>query len=141
MKIAICGSMSCAEEMLYFAGRLRERGHTIFLPVGTRTYAGMYGKDIDKIDKEEGALRKIELDLIIARYDVIQKSDAILVVNCDKDGIPNYIGGNTLMELGFAHVLKKSIFLLHDIPDTSWNRQEIIAVRPTVIHGNLDLIQ
>lgn len=35
-------------------------------------------------------------------------SDAILVLNYDKKGIKNYIGGNTLMEMGFAHVHDKA---------------------------------
>src|SRR3989344_1984029 len=122
MVVAICGSMSCSEEMLYYANRLQERGHTVFLPVGTRTHILRA-----RSDKDEGALRKIELDLITAHYSVIQKSDVVFVVNCDKDDTPGYIGGNTLMELGFAHVMKKKIYLLNDIQKTSWNRQEIIA--------------
>ena len=42
----------------------------------------------------------------------MQGADAVLVLNYDKKGIKNYIGGNTLMEIGFAHVLNQKIFLL-----------------------------
>jgi len=37
-------------------------------------------------------------------HDCIKSGDAILVCNFDKNGIPNYVGGNILMEIGFAHV-------------------------------------
>jgi hypothetical protein len=55
-------------------------------------------------------------------------------------GIKNYIGGNTLMEMGFAHVLDQKIFLYNPIPEIPYYKSEIEAVKPTVIHGNLSLI-
>ncbi|NCB34336.1 MAG: ABC transporter ATP-binding protein, partial [Erysipelotrichia bacterium] len=50
-------------------------------------------------------------------YDAIVLSDAILVLNFDKKGIKNYIGGNTLMEMAFAHVNNKKVFLLNAVPE------------------------
>lgn len=70
----------------------------------------------------------------------MQGADAVLVVNLDKHGIKNYIGGNTLMEIGFAHVLNQKIFLLNPIPDISYYKTEIEAMKPTIINGNYSLI-
>ena len=64
-------------------------------------------------------------------------SDAILVLNYDKKGIKNYIGGNTLMEIGFAHILNKKIFLLNPIPDIDFYKSEIEATKPIILNGNL----
>jgi predicted RNA-binding protein with PUA domain len=66
-------------------------------------------------------------------------SDAILVLNFDKNGVKNYIGGNTLMEIGFAHVHDKKIFLLNPIPDMPY-KDEIEATDPVVLSGDLSKI-
>lgn len=66
--------------------------------------------------------------------------DAILVVNPDKRGVKNYIGGNTLMEIEFAYVLHKKIYCMNEIPQMSYS-SEILAMEPVVIYGNLSLIK
>ncbi|MBI5401399.1 hypothetical protein HZB05_01050, partial [Candidatus Wolfebacteria bacterium] len=66
--------------------------------------------------------------------------DAVLVMNLDKHGIKNYIGGNTLMEIGFAHVLNQKIFLYNPIPDIPYYKSEIEAVKPTIIDRDLSKI-
>jgi len=57
----------------------------------------------------------------------------------DKNGIGNYIGGNTLIEMAFAHVLNKKIFLLNPVPEISY-KDEIIAMQPIILNGNLEKI-
>jgi hypothetical protein len=68
-------------------------------------------------------------------------SDAILVCNFDKKGIKNYIGGNTLMEIGFAHVNDKKIFLYNPIPEDVPYVDEIKAMIDAVINNDLNLIK
>lgn len=67
----------------------------------------------------------------------MQGADAILVVNINKNGIKNYIGGNTFLEIGFAHVLDQKIFLLNPIPEIQFYKSEIEAMKPTVLYGDL----
>jgi hypothetical protein len=55
----------------------------------------------------------------------------------DKNGIKNYIGGNTFLEMGFAHVLNQKIFLLNPIPEIPFYKTEIEAMRPVVLNGDL----
>lgn len=52
----------------------------------------------------------------------------------------NYIGGNCLMEMGMAYVNKKKIFLLNDIPQDVPYLDEIIAMDPICLRGNLKSI-
>ena len=67
-------------------------------------------------------------------------SDAILVLNFDKKGIVNYIGGNTLMEIGFAHVNDKKVFLLNEVPEVSYT-DEILAMYDVILNGDLTKIE
>jgi len=61
-------------------------------------------------------------------------------VNYDKRGIKNYIGGNSFLEMGFAHILQKKIFLLNGIPEIIYS-DEIKAMQPTVLNGDLSKIK
>jgi len=71
----------------------------------------------------------------------MQGADAVVVLNLDKHGIANYIGGNTFLEIGFAHVLNQKIFLLNPIPDIQFYKTEIEAMKPVILNGDLSLIK
>lgn len=114
MKITICGSLSFAKEMENLKEQIEKKGHTCFMPLGVKEHLS---GQLKKLEGGEHAQRKIKYNLIKRHYDLIRESDAIIVVNEDKNGIKNYIGGNTFLEIGFAHVLGKKIYLLNDIPE------------------------
>lgn len=84
--------------------------------------------------------QKMHDDAIREFWKAMQGADAVLVLNLDKNGIANYIGGNTLMEIGFAHVLHQKIFLYHPIPEIPFYKTEIEAVNPIVIDEDLSKI-
>lgn len=137
MKITICGSMAFAREMITTKNELEKSGHVCFIPDGADDYAnGLVGK----IGGSEGTKRKIANDFIRKHYDLINNSDAILVLNYKKKNVENYIGGNSFLEIGYAHILRKKIFLMNEIPEIELIKQEIEAVQPTIINGSLNLI-
>ncbi|PJC52196.1 MAG: hypothetical protein CO030_04160, partial [Candidatus Magasanikbacteria bacterium CG_4_9_14_0_2_um_filter_42_11] len=70
----------------------------------------------------------------------IKKSDKVLILNYDKHDIPNYIGGNSFLEMGFAYILKKPIYLLNPIPKIPYYETEIIAMKPVILDGELKKI-
>ena len=76
--------------------------------------------------------------LMEGHFAEIEKAESILVLNYEKHGIPNYIGGNVLMEMAIAFYLKKPIFILNEIPEKSMFLEEIIGLNPIVLHGNVD---
>ena len=84
---------------------------------------------------------QVERDAIREFWRLMQGGDAVLVMNFDRHGIKNYIGGNTLMEIGFAHVLNQKVFLLNPIPDIPYYKMEIEAVEPVVINGDYSLVK
>ena len=75
--------------------------------------------------------------------DTIEKMDAVLVLNLDKekDGIilKNYIGGATFLEMYDAFRLNKKIYLYNDIPD-GMLYDEIEGFNPVIINGDLDKV-
>lgn len=129
--------MQFTEAMLDLKKRLLELGHDAFL---TNLAASFLGKS--DADKEAVKIhQKHSMDTIREFWELMQGADAILVANYTKKGIANYIGGATLMEMGFAHILKQKIFLLNPIPEIDLYKTEIEAVKPVVINGNLTLIK
>ena len=106
------------------------------MPSFTREYASL--KTHAEIHSES-AKNKIKYDLIRGYYKEIKNSDAILVVNVERKGIKGYIGGNSFLEMGFAHVLNKPIYLLHEIPTVGY-RDEIEAMKPISLNDNFELI-
>lgn len=72
-------------------------------------------------------------------YEKIGAADAVLVVNFSKNGIEHYVGGNGLIEMAFAHVLGKRIFLLYPVPQMSY-ADEIASMKPVILNGDLSLI-
>ena len=136
MKIAICSSMVFLEEMGKVKSELENNDHEVFLPHNTEGYLS---GEKDPVQEEETVQNKIENDLFKYYYKVIDNSDAILVLNYDKNGIENYIGGNTLIEMSFAHILDKEIYLISSIPDMRYT-DEIEAFEPVVLGGDLGKI-
>lgn len=143
MRIAICGSLLFTYEMKKLADNLRQLGFEVFIPLTSeRILNGEVTLEEIKAEKESGKIteRVIKNNSIRAYCEVIKNSDSILVANYDKNGIKNYIGGNAFLEMGYAHILEKPIFILNDIPDLSYT-DEIREMQPVILNGDLDLLQ
>ncbi len=142
MKIVICSSLDFTYEIKEIANKLKERGHEVVVPkTSGMILNGELSLEQIKKEKENGEIvkRAIKHDVIKLHFNKIKEADAILVLNLDKKSIKNYIGGNVFLEMGFAHVLNKKIFLLNDIPDMHY-KTEIKTMQPIIINGDLDKI-
>ena len=133
MKVAVCSSMSFAKEMVEIRDELESKGHQVTLPEGTEEFLEDPGREEDK-------WKKIEIDPFKEYFKVIGDSDGILVMNIDKKGIKGYVGSNTLIEIAFAHVQDKKIYLYNEIPEMNC-KDEIFAMKPIILNKNLDLIK
>lgn len=133
MKIAICGSMSASVQMCEIEKFLTANGHKVFLPKNTEKYAN---GDLQSETNHESAEHKIHGDLIRGYFDIINNSDAVVVANYEKNGIKNYVGGNSFLEAGFAHVLNKKLYFINDIPEIMY-KDELVAMQPIIIYGDL----
>jgi len=136
MKIGIIGSMQYTEKMIEARDELIKRGHSAFITDLHKPFIGKTDEEKEQIKLNQ----KFNMDAIREFWNMMQGADAVLVMNLDKNGIKNYIGGNTLMEIGFAHVLNQKIFLYNTIPEMSYCKSEIQAVKPIIISGDLSKI-
>lgn len=146
MKITICGSIAFYDEMMQVKETLINLGHEVDLP--PFEIQDDTGKMIPV--KEYYERRKTETSNIGWIWDEkeramhlhlkkIEWADSILVLNYSKNEIENYIGGNTLIEMGVAFYLKKKIFLYNSIPEINY-KEEILGMKPIIINRQLDEI-
>ncbi|MFH0852489.1 MAG: hypothetical protein V1845_02720 [bacterium] len=137
MKIGIIGSMQFTEKMLEVCDALKTYGHEGFL---TPLHYNLIGKSDE--EKEKIKLhQKYNMDAIREFWRQMQGADAVLVLNYDKNGVKNYIGANTFLEIGFAHVLNQKIFILNPLPEFEFYRTETEAMKPVIINGDLEKIK
>ncbi|MFA6601629.1 MAG: hypothetical protein WCT02_02090 [Candidatus Paceibacterota bacterium] len=138
MKITICGSIKFAKNLVEIYHQVEKLGHQ------PEMHEQMFGLADGTADQLKHVAKGVETSEIKTKYNFIKwwynsiiNSDAILVCNFDKGGIKNYIGGNVLMEIGFAYVNDKKIFLLNPIPDEVSYADEIKAMAGLVLNGDL----
>lgn len=128
--------MQFTEKMMFMRDRLTDLGHDAYLTSLATPFIGKSDEEKEKIKIDQ----KNNQDAIREFWRIMQGGDGVLTVNIDKHGIKNYIGGNTFLELGFAHVLNQKIFLLNPIPDMIYT-SEIVAMKPIIINGVLSKIK
>ena len=136
MKIIICGSITAAHEILEIKEKLEALGHEIEIPEGVKDEFLRGRTEVGIMEKAED---KIKNDLIRGYYEKIKLYDAVLVVNPEKRGVVGYIGGNTFLEMGFAHVLSKKLYVLSPLPEISYS-SEILAMKPVILDGDLGVL-
>ncbi len=147
MRIVICGSIDFTPKIKEVADILIRQGHTVDIPLTSQRIINgeltlqkfLEEKGKNTTSTSKNVIRKINDDVIKRYYLKIQASDAILVLNVEKKGIAHYIGGNVFLEMGFAHVLNKTIYLYNKIPQMAYT-EEIVAMQPIILDGNLNQI-
>lgn len=82
---------------------------------------------------------KWKSEMIKHSEEVISNVDSVLVLNYDKNGIENYIGGATFLEMYDAFKLDKKIYMINDIPEGIL-KDEVIGFNPVILNGNLDIV-
>ncbi len=83
---------------------------------------------------------KWKSEMIKHSQQVIMANDAVLVLNFNKNGVDNYIGGATFLEMYDAFRLNKKIYLYNDIPDGIL-KDEICGFMPIVIKADLSKVK
>jgi hypothetical protein len=144
MRITICGSVNFAEEMKRIKRELENGGHEVVLPWSICEFGLNSHEDADRLKERQDYIDGIKQDATIRHFDEIKNCDAVLIVNMEKGGIKNYIGGATLAEIMFAFYFKKKIFFLNPIPTDKrlmFFLDELSAVRPVILNGDMNLIK
>lgn len=124
MRITIVGSMAFHKEYEKIKQQLEKRGHQVIIPLPDEHYC-----------KERDIKKCAMLDF----NKNLDKSDAILIANFEKNGIKNYIGINSIMEIGMAFNRSKKIFLLYGIPKNC--RDELEAIGCVPLNGDINKLK
>lgn len=138
--ITICSSANFYKQAVDIQGELQGQGLTVIVPVTAEKMKETGDYDADHYRTwfaDPGDYHK-KSALIRGHFDKVAEADAILVLNYEKRGVDNYIGGNVLMEMALAFYLKKPIYVMNEIPKTSAFLEEIIGMQPIVMHGQLE---
>ena len=139
--ITICASASFFKKAIELEPELKKLGFKVELPptalkmkrsndFNVRHYKTWF-KNPDDYKKKGFLLRE--------HFDKVIRSDAVLILNYEKHGIKGYIGGNTLIEMGFAFHYKKPIYILNRISGLSY-KEEILGFQPIFIDGDITKI-
>ncbi len=140
--VVLCGSLDFTEQMSDAASELREMGFSVVLPETARLVLdGSVSLSAVLAEKASGRIvrRTIRQDTLRAYYSTIADADAVLVLNYPKGPIENYVGGHVLVEMAFAHVLRKRLFLLNPLPDLPY-RDVIEAMQAVILYGDVGAV-
>ncbi len=110
-------------------------GHTVVLP--NSFDKPLQEERMKKLGSDEH--RKWKAKMLRAQGKKVAVSDAVLVLNFEKHGQLNYIGGATFLEIFKAFELGKKIFLYNPIPE-NFLKDELLGMGPIVINGDLRLV-
>lgn len=136
MKIFIICSKKFYDKIPEVQKTLEDSGHEITLP---NCYDDPSTEErYRNLGTEEHSKWKSEM--LKHSTNVIESNDAVLVLNFDKHGMKNYIGGATFLEMYDAFRLGKKIFLYNDIPEGILT-DEVVGFGPVVINGDLQKIK
>ncbi|MFA6094625.1 MAG: hypothetical protein WC757_01935 [Candidatus Paceibacterota bacterium] len=135
MKIFICSSKHIYDRVLPIKEALEKMGHVITLP--NSHAAPLKEEEMKQRGPEEH--RKWKADMLRLQGEKVAANDAIVVVNMEKYGQQNYIGGATFLEIFKAFELGKKIFLYNPIPEGIF-KDELLGIGPVVLNGDLSLV-
>lgn len=127
--ITICGSMAFSDQMRQLGHQLERMGFIVLSPLEEEEEAHY------EILTEQ-AQTKVKRQFIDKHLDKIKPSDAVLIANFEKRGIPGYIGANTLIEIAFAYAFEKRIFVLNPVGEQGC-KVEVLGMQSLNLAGDL----
>lgn len=135
MKIFIACSKHFYDRIPEVQRQLEQEGHQVAMP---NSYDNPMKEEEIKAQGLEAHVQW-KAELLKRDKENIEPNDAILVLNLEKNGQPNYIGGATFLELYKAWEMGKKLFLYNPIPQNIFT-DELTGINPTVLNGDLTKI-
>lgn len=136
MKIYICASKHLYGHIDAIKTELEKRGDSIILP---NSYDNpLREQEFHAIGAKEHSEWKGRM--IREQKDKVNSCDVILVLNMEKNGQKNYIGGATFLEVYMAFDVGKKIFFYNPLPE-GMLKDELLGMECIVINGDLSLVK
>jgi len=141
--ITICSSASFYKDVLVIEKELKKMGYRVKIPsvANKMKKSGNYDVSFYKTWFKNPNDYKNKTKLMNDHFKKILEADAILIVNGEKNGVPGYIGGNGLMEMGLAYHYKKPVFVFNKVSDKSNFVEEVFGMGAVIIDGDLSKIR
>ncbi|MHB1865285.1 MAG: hypothetical protein ACYCPS_03970 [Candidatus Saccharimonadales bacterium] len=143
--ITICSSANFYRQAVKMQRELQTKGYKVIIPATAERMKQTRNYEVSQyktwLNNPDDYYKKASF--MRGHFKEVKRGDAVLVLNYEKHGQPNYIGANVLMEMALAFFLHKPIFILNELPDQTAYLEEIIGLNPVVLHGqinNLELI-
>lgn len=136
MKILICCSKYFYDKIDSIKSQLESKGHNIILPNSydnPSTESEMRELSAEKHAKWKGEMFKLS-------ENKIKECDALLILNYEKEGQQNYIGGSTLLEMYDAFRHAKPIYMMNPVP-SNMLKDEIQGLSPIIVDGDLEKVK
>ena len=134
--------MSAHHQFMSIKEELENVGHQVLAPdvefemTGNDTPVGAYAASSMNHDTWH-----TKGEAMTKHFRKIDRCEAILVTNYEKKGVQNYIGGNTFLEMGYAFGTGKTIYVLHTLPTESPFMDEMLAMQPIILTGDISKIR
>lgn len=136
MNIFICCSKAFYDQIAPIAKKLQAQGHEIELPNSFDDPAAEQQAK-NSGHKEHAVFKKAMFERSLS---IIASCDAVLVLNFEKHGQANYIGGATFLEVYDAFRLGKSVYFYNSLPDGILH-DELTSMVTEVIDGDLTRVK
>jgi len=135
MKVFIICSKKFYDKITPIQAELEKAGHIILLP------SCFDDPGSEERYRDLGPKEHSEWKATILKHstNVINTIDAVLVLNFEKNGMENYIGGATFLEMYDAFRLDKKIYLYNNVPEGILH-DEVRGFEPILIQGDISKI-
>ena len=127
-RVVICGSMAFYNQMLEHEKQLNRAGVKVVIPNVDRETRYAVAEEDFLENKRRSSMKHI--GRVRSRL-----TWAILILNYDKHGIPDYIGANTFAEIAIAVSHSKIVYLYQGVP--TFYRDELAAWQAISLNGDL----
>lgn len=129
--IVLCGSMSQSKQWIPVIHRLRKMGYRVSVPDLIEQTDQKTMSDAQAIAQKGWLVRRHIANIMNAKV--------VLIANYDKGTVKNYVGANSFLEMTTGFVYEKPVYLLNPVPFQD-NREELLAMAPIVLNGDLSKI-
>lgn len=128
-RVVLCGSMGAYGDILNISSQLNKLQVPTVIPEAED--ASILGLSADAFEQFK---RRVSFQYLRKIRD--PRTFAVLAINVDRHGIPDYIGPNTFAEIAVTFAQSKRIYLLQGMPDDY--EDELSAWRTVPLHGKLE---
>jgi len=139
--ITLCSSVSFYRQVIMVKIELESLGFTVLVPDLSSQMESENNYSFESYaERFDDANPQVKKRLMDEHFKKIAQSDGVLIINKRKHELEGYIGPNVLMEITVGYFLQKPVFLLHPVEKSLPAFDEVMALQPLIIYGELKQI-